>query len=38
MRIYLPATAAHLRAAALGSSKGPLLARAATPTLARALP
>ena len=38
MRIYLPATAAHLRAAALGSSTGPLLAHAAPPALARALP
>ncbi|TFH53729.1 hypothetical protein E4J66_01790 [Actinomyces viscosus] len=38
MRIYLPATAAHLRAAALGSSQEPLLAHAATPALARALP
>ena len=38
MRIYLPATAAHLRAAALGSSTGSLLAHAATPALARALP
>ena len=38
MRIYLPATAAHLRAAALGSSTGSLLAHAATPALSRALP
>lgn len=38
MRIYLPATAAHLRATALGSSQEPFLAHAATPALARALP
>ena len=38
MRIYLPATAAHLRAPALGSSQEPCLAHAATPALARALP
>ena len=38
MRIYLPATAAHLRAAAPSSSTGSLLAHAATPALARALP
>ena len=38
MRIYLPATAAHLRAAALGSSQEPLVAHAATPALGRALP
>jgi len=38
MRIYLPATAAHLRAAVLGSPQEPFLAHAATPALARALP
>ena len=38
MRIYLPATAAHLRAAALGSPQEPHPAQAATPALARALP
>ena len=38
MRIYLPATAAHLRAPALGSSQEPCPAHAATPALARALP
>ena len=38
MRIYLPATASHLRAAALGSSQEPLVAHAATPALGRALP
>jgi len=38
MRIYLPATAAHLRVAVLGSPQEPLLAHAATPALAHALP
>jgi len=38
MRIYLPATAAHLRASVLGSSHQPLTAHAATPALAQALP
>ena len=38
MRIYLPATAAHLRASVLGSSHEPLAAHAATPALAHALP
>lgn len=38
MRIYLPATAAHLRAVALGSPQEPCLAHAATASLARALP
>ena len=38
MRIYLPATAAHLRASVLGSSHQPLTAHAATPALAHALP
>ena len=37
-RIYLPATAAHLRARVLGSSHQPLTAHAATPALAQALP
>ena len=38
MRIYLPATAAHLRASVLGSSHQLLTAHAATPALAQALP
>ena len=38
MRIYLPATAAHLRASVLSSSHQPLTAHAATPALAQALP
>ena len=38
MRIYLPATAAHLRASVLGSSHEPLTAHAATPALTQALP
>ena len=38
MRIYLPVTAAHLRAAALGSPQEPQSAHAVTPALTRALP